>query len=807
MKRFLTCSWTVLSLLIGCVGPEPASVVREMSFRARNEEDAVTRTSLGSDSHSVLWEASDAISVFGKTSATNSRFTNTAGSGSLAVFTGMAPVDNYYFALYPYQEDAAVEDEGETLVATLPPQQTAVAGSFGSGANPSVAFTQAGGDLYFRNIGSLLSFSFTSSHAVKSVRISASGTPMSGRVSMMMDSDGAPSVEAYADDACNDVTLSGDFVSGSTYYAVVLPGSYSGLKIVFTDQNGATATYSNPVSLYLDRNESVVLGSFTIPESRWRSGQAEEYVKVDMDYDDWSGTYLIVAGDASAANGTVTSKWLEYKPVTVSNGRIARSSTTREYEVTVAKVAGTDSYSLKFANGNYLGSTDANDGIKTTTSAPSSSNKDFLWTFSYDSKDSKLVKIALAQTPTRILRLNGTSGFRTYTGATGSQATLFRYVGGGQTEETEVTSSNVLSRNTTSARLTASYQSVTTVPTRAGFRYGTTQSLGSTVYTTEVLAKSGTFTAELTDLTEGTLYYYEPFIVVNGVTYTGTLKSFRTASSSPGSGGRGWFELPAQKDADGNGIDDDNPDYYYSWTMREDAPSIRNFSACYSKSKIHPIWVAAPMHSSYKGNSGRNDSYKNDPAISCTQSAKFDGYTRGHMLGSSDRTVSKPTNRQVFYYSNIGAQLQTGFNTGGGSWNNLESLVDGQWCADTLYQVIGCIFETFTTKPDASGSKITVYKKTGTNSAGQSFQVPTAWYKVLLRTKSGNTGKRVDECSASELKCVAFILPHSSWAGHKPNKYDMYSVSDVEALTGLTFFVNVPDAPKGSYTASDWGVN
>lgn len=263
-----------------------------------------------------------------------------------------------------------------------------------------------------------------------------------------------------------------------------------------------------------------------------------------------------------------------------------------------------------------------------------------------------------------------------------------------------------------------------------------------------------------------------------------------------------WFELPAQKDEDRNGIDDDNADMYYSWTRRSDAPKIRNFSAGYSKSKVHPVWVAAPMHDCYTGGSGRTDAYKNDPAIACEQSAKFEGYTRGHMLGSSDRTVSKPTNQQVFYYSNIGAQLQDNFNTGGGAWNNLEALVDDLWCADTLYQVVGCIFESFT---DRYGK--TVNPKTTTNPNGSRVQVPTAWYKVLLRTKSGRSGKRVDECSASELKCCAFILRHSSDnSGHKPTSKDLYSVEDVEKLTGLTFFVNVPNAPKSTCTASDWGL-
>lgn len=328
-------------------------------------------------------------------------------------------------------------------------------------------------------------------------------------------------------------------------------------------------------------------------------------------------------------------------------------------------------------------------------------------------------------------------------------------------------------------------------------------SLNQTTYYNGALSgTSGSFDVVLDDLAPGTTYYYKAIVQIGTSDYSGSVKSFSTVGGQAAATGLpGWFELPRQKDDNHDGIDDNNKDLYYSWTMRADAPRIRNFSAGYSKSRRHPYWVAAPMHKCYKGSSGRNDSYRADPAISCEQSSKFDGYTRGHMIGSSERTVSVATNKQVFFYSNIGAQMQSGFNTGGGAWNNLESYVDGYWCSDTLYQVVGCIFDTFT---DKHGSRINA--KSGTNGAGSTFQVPTAWYKVLLRTKKGNTGKRVDQCSANELQCVAFILPHKSDKGHKPDRKDMYSVKEVEELTGLEFFVNVPNAPKDKFSASDWGL-
>ena len=243
--------------------------------------------------------------------------------------------------------------------------------------------------------------------------------------------------------------------------------------------------------------------------------------------------------------------------------------------------------------------------------------------------------------------------------------------------------------------------------------------------------------------------------------------------------GKSWAEMPAELVKKG--------DYYYTYHMRPDAASIRNYTVCYSRERMSPVWVAAPMHSSYKGSAKRTDAYAQDPTLGFTQAGKWSGYTRGHMLGSSDRTVSRETNKQVFYYSNIAPQMQNGFNTGGGAWNNLEDFTDGQWCADTLYQVVGCYWADENTKV---GSTV----------------IPTHYYKVLLRTKKGNTHKSVAECTADELKCAVFMLEHKSQKGLRPNASMMMSVSELERMTGFTFFPNVPHAPKDTYDPADWGL-
>lgn len=245
----------------------------------------------------------------------------------------------------------------------------------------------------------------------------------------------------------------------------------------------------------------------------------------------------------------------------------------------------------------------------------------------------------------------------------------------------------------------------------------------------------------------------------------------------------GWAELPAEED---------NGDYYYAYHMIPDKGNgkVRNFATCYSAELGCPVWVASPMHSYYTAkNTSRSDAYAPDPDIPTDiQVHKRSGYTRGHLLGSSDRLVSAGANRQAFYYSNIAPQLSSGFNTGGGVWNNLESYCDGQLCADTLYMVNGCHWEHYNTQ--SSGTVI-----------------PTHYYKVLLRTKKGNTGKWVVNCSESELKCVVFMVEHNSSQHQvKPHRGMMMSVKELEELTGHTFFPNVPNAPKDTYNPSDWGL-
>lgn len=263
----------------------------------------------------------------------------------------------------------------------------------------------------------------------------------------------------------------------------------------------------------------------------------------------------------------------------------------------------------------------------------------------------------------------------------------------------------------------------------------------------------------------------------------------------------GWPELPAER------ADDDR---YYTRHLfgaaADGTPAVRNYSSCYSRRHRCPVWVAAPLHPSYRDEARRSDRFRFDPTlpvdIQPLLRSSYGDYTRGHLLGSAERTVSGEANAQTFYASNIAPQLGRGFNAANGAWNNLEIFVDRQVCADTLYVVTGCLFDDYT---DAGGRRVEASATLNKNDGAQ-VAVPTAYYKVLLRTRAGDTGRRVADCKSSELKCAAFVVGHYDARGRKPSAADMMSVAEIERITGETFFASVPAAPKLSADPRDWGL-
>lgn len=145
--------------------------------------------------------------------------------------------------------------------------------------------------------------------------------------------------------------------------------------------------------------------------------EVKSYVKVTADLADWSGSYIISAG-TSAANGTITGKWLKYTTVSIANDQIESNATTDALAAIIEKNAD-GYYTIKFSSG-FLMTIDDNSGINVTSTA---TNANAQWSFSISNGN---VSIANRETPRRILRCNVNSGYRTYTGTTGTLPSLYR---------------------------------------------------------------------------------------------------------------------------------------------------------------------------------------------------------------------------------------------------------------------------------------------------------------------------------------------------------------------------------------------
>lgn len=237
-----------------------------MTFHADAERGG-TRTVLNSE-NGILWTTSDEIAVFSETGASGSRFKvdRLDAAGSVATFSGLstASANGYYYALYPYQQQATLVATSGTINAELPTSQAGVVDSFAPEAALSVARVnaEAEGDadiLHFRNVGALLAVKVPGNY-VTALRITSrdGSVAMTGGADIRYN-DGEPVVYPNSRSK-NYVELTGLAGKiGKTVYAVVYPGEYSqGFEVSFITETTYN-TYKSSKALSLKRNGNVYL--------------------------------------------------------------------------------------------------------------------------------------------------------------------------------------------------------------------------------------------------------------------------------------------------------------------------------------------------------------------------------------------------------------------------------------------------------------------------------------------------------------------------------------------------------------------
>lgn len=238
-----------------------------------------------------------------------------------------------------------------------------------------------------------------------------------------------------------------------------------------------------------------------------------------------------------------------------------------------------------------------------------------------------------------------------------------------------------------------------------------------------------------------------------------------------------WMELPATSSSD-------KLDFLYHM-MTLNGSKIRNYSFYWDYDNLVAHWVAYPLNRTYIGSGNRSNAWNIDPLLSTNKQpvlfgAYSDGnngwYARGHQLPSADRYAGD-SNPQTFYGTNMTPQ-NNDFNSG--IWANLENKVR-IWAksgvdTDTLYVATGCVLD---------GAKYYCY-----DNYGKKVTVPTGYFKAILRYAPSST---ITQSTGGYMGC-AFYFEHRNYSQANDLKSEAMSISDLERITGIDFFVNLPAA-------------
>ena len=214
-----------------------------------------------------------------------------------------------------------------------------------------------------------------------------------------------------------------------------------------------------------------------------------------------------------------------------------------------------------------------------------------------------------------------------------------------------------------------------------------------------------------------------------------------------------------------------------------------NYSVEWDIEKRAPRWSAYQMHSgTLKRNTTRyysqNNQYPRDPMLPDSYYFSTDlfwssGFSHGHICPSADRLYSTEANYQTFFLTNMQPQYSM-FNSGvdySSPWCRLEDKVrtwaasnstasNGQRVSDTLYVVKGGTIEDNQLLTKIKGE----------------LRVPKYFFvALLLKNQQG-------------YKAIGFWIEHDNQNhGSDPlNKYAM-NIRELEQLTGIDFFCNLPD--------------
>lgn len=205
------------------------------------------------------------------------------------------------------------------------------------------------------------------------------------------------------------------------------------------------------------------------------------------------------------------------------------------------------------------------------------------------------------------------------------------------------------------------------------------------------------------------------------------------------------------------------------------------YTASYNKATKLPNWVAWHLTADRTTGPAKRSGvdFQADMDVPAPRAEDSDyygsGYDRGHMCPAADNKYSEKAMEESFLFTNMCPQNG---NLNRGDWNEMEQACR-RWAKEYggVYVVCGPI----------------LYKGKHKTIGKNKVVVPEAFFKVVLRT--GETPK-----------AIGFIYKNAE--GNRPKGDYVNTVDEVERITGIDFFPELPDDVENKVEATadiaDW---
>ena len=274
MKKNLTLICAAALVFAACTkttAPEaPESGLQPYTLSAgfsETESRTYAGTSPDNAVATVIWTSGDALSVFDSAGNNNEFAMDPDDKGNAAAdFTGsIAAGSTAQYAMFPYDKDASID--GDIITATVKTSQGhSNATSFGKSANLAIGSIE-GDAAVLKNTCGLIRFVVPNMH-VRSVTISCKeGETLTGKAKFDL-STGVPVLSEVVEGS-NSVTFgNATKIYASSFFVCVLPGTYHGIKVTITMDDGATVKYmgdsESTAPLVVERAKVTDLGILSV---------------------------------------------------------------------------------------------------------------------------------------------------------------------------------------------------------------------------------------------------------------------------------------------------------------------------------------------------------------------------------------------------------------------------------------------------------------------------------------------------------------------------------------------------------------